>query len=159
MLRTAPQDIPASSSLLITTLLAYFVVGFLLALVKLEFVQSLGAGLVDVIFLLFISYVMMWVRLTTNRWHQTATSMAAVSTLIGIMAFPVIAMQGMLGTEGALASFSVLILIGLMIWNLVIIAHIFKHSLDASMFVATLLAGFYMYLSLKIMSVLFFQAE
>ena len=155
LLKAAPQDIPASSSLLIVTLCCYFVVSFLLAVVKLSIVESLGAAAVDVVFLLFISYVIMWVKLTTNRWYQTATSMAGVCTLIGVIALPIAVMQVVLGTE----DFALLFLVALMVWNLVAIAHVFKHAMDVSMIVAGLLAGFYMYLSLKVMNILFFQAE
>ena len=83
LLKAAPQDIPASSSLLIVTLCCYFVVSFLLAVVKLSIVESLGAAAVDVVFLLFISYVIMWVKLTTNRWYQVATSLAGAGIVLG----------------------------------------------------------------------------
>ena len=159
LLRAAPQDLPASSALLIITICTYFLISLLIALVNLRFAQSLGAAAVDAVLLLFVSYVMMWIKVTTNRWYQMATSMAATSSVLGLIALPLSLIQAMLGTGSTLASFAILFLIGIMVWNLVVLAHIIKHAMDASIFIAALLAGFYMYLSLKIMSVLFFQAE
>ena len=159
LLRTGPQDIPASQTLLLITVAAYFGVSFVLAIVTLGFSASLGAATVDVVFLLIVSYVILWIKLTTNRWYQVATALAGVCTLIGAIAIPFAAMQAVLGTENAAIAFPVLILIGLMVWNLIAIAHVFKHAMDVNMIVAALLAGFYMYLSLKVMNILFFQAE
>ena len=159
LLRAAPQDIPASSALLLIALAVFFVMSFLVALTKLSFSQSLGAATADMVLLLFISYVMMWVKVTMNRWCQMATSMAATTALLGVIALPLAVMQVSLDPEGMLVSFVMLFLLAVMIWNLVIVAHIFKHAVDANIYFAVILAGVYMYISLKIMSVLFFRPE
>ena len=159
LLKAGPQDLPGTQSWLIKAVFAYFSVSFVLATMNLSVGASLASAFVDVVLLLLASYVILWVKLTPDRWYQTATSMAAVSVVIGVFALPAAGLQAYLGTENSIVAFPVLILIGLIVWNLLIFAQIFKYALEVNIFIGALFSGFYMYLSLKVMNILFFQAD
>ncbi len=159
LLRAGPQDLPCSQAWLIRAVLAYFGVSFILATMNLSFAASLASAMVDVVLLLLASYVILWVKLTPDRWYQTATGLAGTSVVIGVFALPAAALQAYLGDENGIVMFPVLVLIALIVWNLLVFAQIFKHALEVSIFVGALFSGFYMYLSLKVMNILFFQAD
>ncbi|TPW16636.1 MAG: hypothetical protein FD130_986 [Halothiobacillaceae bacterium] len=158
-LRAAPQDLPASLELVLLSVAGYFGIGILISAAQLPLPTSLLAALVDVAMLLVASYVALWVKLWPHRWYQMVTALAGSGAIIGFIALPIVVMQQSMGTESPLLAIPELIMIAIMVWNLLIIAHILRHTLALHMVVAGLFSGLYMYLSLRVITILFFTVE
>ncbi len=154
--RAAPQDVPTSQALAVASLAFYTLVGVFMSLFELSVGKALSAALVDVALLAILSYVVLWIRLWTERWYQTVTALAGCGSIIGLLAFPLGMWRVIVGPESHVAAVPTLLMIGLMVWNLIIIAHILRHALSVHVLLGGVLAGIYMYISLRVITILFF---
>jgi len=152
-LRRGPQDLPASRFLMTLAAAGYFVIGLAISLLE----QSLGLAIlsaaVDTLMLAALAWLSLWIIGKTVRFTQTYTALAGTGILFSLMGWPLIAfLQGLPQGQGSSLS---LLLLGLVIWNIVVIGHILRHALGLMMWAASGLALFYMYLSIRVMSALY----
>lgn len=156
-LKVAPQDLPASSALLVVAAAAYLVTSVISAAVQLPIERAVLAGILDVALLGLLSYVMLWVRLLSPRWGQTMTALAGTGAIIAVLMLPFLFWQS--GVTSAQAAFlPTIALMGCMIWDMFIIAHILRHALNVPMILGGTLAAVYIYISWRVFTVLFFTA-
>ena len=152
-LRSTPQDLPTSHFLMMLTAAGYFLVGLAVSLLE----QSLGLAIlsaaVDTLMLAALAWLSLWIIGKTPRFTQTYTALAGTGVLFGLVGWPLITfLQGL--PEGQGSSLS-LLLLGLVIWNIMVIGHILRHALGIMMWAASSVALFYMYLSIRVMSALY----
>ena len=152
-LRTAPQEVPHSQLLLLLTAASYFLVALGVSLLD----QSLGLALisaaVDTALLAALAYISLWITGHHERLRQTLIALLGTGTLFGLLGWPVIAMLQQV-PEGQTSNLG-LVLLGLIIWNIVVIGHILRHALDMAMWIASGIALFYIYTSIRVMSALY----
>lgn len=152
-LRAAPQDLPYSWFLMSAALTCYFLVGLGVALTEQELGPALLTGCVDLALLVGLARLALWITNLGPRALQTITALAGTGTLFEIMAWPLIsALQSMGDQPSGILS---LLLLGLIIWNIMVIGYILHHALNLSMWIASGIALFYIYTSMRVMTALY----
>ncbi len=152
-LRRGPQDVPASRFLMMLTAGGYFVIGLAVSLLEQPPGLAILSAAVDTLMLAALAWLSLWIIGKTARFTQTYTALAGTGILFGLMGWPLVAfLQGLPQGQGSSLS---LLLLGLVIWNIVVIGHILRHALGLMMWAASGLALFYVYLSIRVMSALY----
>ena len=148
LFRHKPQDIPASSSLMVLVLIAYFVVSVIHGQQLFgSLLSSFLAALADLVFLLFALSAVLYVTDKGERFLQTITALAGGATIITLIAIPVQLLMGN-GEQMALANqIGVLIYLVIIIWNFIFIAYVIRHALDITMIFGMLVAFTYLVFS------------
>ncbi len=131
LLRAAPQDLPASRSLL--------QVSFLLALLSgtVTIVDAFGAAdrallaqLMDLLLLLLLLRLGLGYLGHPARLTQAATALFGTSTLLNLVIMPVELLIAPGPDAGAVGQAAVLFYLLLMVWSMVVASHILRHTFE-----------------------------
>lgn len=135
LLRRGPQDLPASASLLAAAVLASAAVGYptMRALPAATATPGLDTGF-GVIATFAFTYALLHAHGLGNRFVQTASALYATDVVVTGIALVLLTLGSADTPVTALG------LIGLILWNIAIIAHIFRHALDTVIALATVWA-------------------
>ncbi len=157
LLRAGPQDLPASSTLLVLSLLAYIASGVIVLLPSTSFGSAVAQALVDTLLLAgLLRLVLQW-RGFSSRFDQTLTALAGAGAFQGMIAWPLVASIYHADAEGLVAPFQSLLLLALFVWTLVVIGHILRHALSTSYAAGFLFGSVYVMLSMGLLSWFFPQ--
>ena len=150
LLKFRPQDVPASRELLLLSVVIYFLLDFLLAGLDENITNALPAALVDTVFLLVFTRVLLLLCRKVNRWTQTVTALAGTGMVFGLLLLPtVITLSGpdpMTPLQQVLSIHLYLLLI----WFVVVLAHIFRHAMSSSFTLGVFVALVYLVLGIFI---------
>jgi hypothetical protein len=152
-LHAAPQDLPYSRLLLGVTVLLYALMGFAVSSLEQTSGHALVATLIDVALFAALAFVSLWIIGHTERFIQTFTALTGTGALFNLLGLPIIALLQQV-PEGEPSNLS-LLLLGLIIWNIVVIGHILRHALNMAMWLASGIALLYVYTSIRVMSALY----
>jgi len=160
LLRARPQDLPASTALLFLSLITYGISGLLLSLINLTFGQSLILVTADVLMLAGLAYLILWIRMLTKRYIQTLTALAGSGAILELTAWPLLYWQNLSSaTNGPGILIASLSLWAWLVWNVIVVAHILRHTLSTSFFNGTLLSVLYMFVSVSVIRILFYSTS
>lgn len=151
--KIGPQDLPSSSALMRTSILAYVLASILVSALSLSTGKALVSGILDVALVAAMTQLLLWIRELNARFQQTFIALMGSGAIIGFLALPLLAMQMAAGEQAA--ALPSLIIVGLMFWNVAIVGHILRHAIDAPFFVGVGIALIYMYVSVSVMRSLF----
>jgi hypothetical protein len=158
LLRAAPQDIPGSAVLLLLALIAYCVAGLSLSLINADLSKALILVAVDLLILAGLMYLLLWIRLLTNRYLQTLTALAGTGAILEFVAWPVLYWQQLSSAaNGPGLWFASLLLWLWLFWNIAVVAHILRHTLSTNFFNGALLSVLYMFVSVSVIRILFYS--
>ncbi len=139
-LRLGPQDIPASRILLSLVLFSYIVVGIVLSSVKLDLFDAILFSLVESISSIMIIGSLLYIAKKIARFYQTLTALAGTDTLFGSARVPLIYWLAQLQSiDSFIASFLFVSLLALVIWNLIVYAHILRNTLEVTFSIGVIL--------------------
>lgn len=156
LLRKGPQDLPASSVLLGFAWMANLVVGILLVQTKgSDPSQAFTESLVDSLFMLAVLWLALYLQTLSARFLQSATALMGSGALLSLIALPIVSVVNSLpaGQEGG--AWIGLLLIGLVIWSIVVMGHIIRHSFNLPIRVGIAFAFGYTLVSYTFMFKLF----
>lgn len=145
LFRKGPQDVPASPALLKLTLLAYGLSGLLVLLLSTPAPVAILKTLLDMVLLVGLLHLTLILYRHPARFEQTLSALAGVGTLMGLLALPLVSWIAQQGADGDIELPGLLVL-GLMSWNIAVMAHILRHAFDTSIWVGTLYAIGYTFL-------------
>ncbi len=131
-LRAGPQDLPSSSWLMKLSLLIYFAVATLSQLIEYSLPISLAAAVAELFLLLLIVGLLLRVRGFSSRFKQTITAMAGSGVLISLVALPLVHLAAGISPENMnLVDSAIMTLIMfVLLWSLMVTAHIFRNALE-----------------------------
>jgi len=162
-LRVAPQDAPSSSNVFYISVFSYFMVGAFVISLNQTILTGLFLSGVQTALLMFLANLVLWIKKTPERYHQTMSALCATGAIIGLIALPIMSVLATGSTTGVdtdTISFGFIIWLVLILWESYVVAHILKHSMDIPMMAGLAGAFIYMYLSfaitlrvLKVMSI------
>ncbi len=159
LLRLAPQDLPPSVFLFGVSLLLYVGVGVVLGLQTLSVPLALILTLVDAALLAGMLWILLWIRDLLNRFQQSLTALYGATAVMQALAAPLVLWQpGIVDAETvttAMMAVSLLLWLWLL-WNLMVIGHILRHTIATSLPVGMLLALLYVFASFSVTRSLFF---
>lgn len=155
LMRIAPQDLPASMSLFWPAALAYVGVGVVMLVDQLDTMTTMGVVLLDTLLILGLVRWQLRLRKLHNRELQTYTAVLGAGAILGLVSWPVVAWFAPALMAAEAEVWVMLIYMLLMTWNLMLLAHIMRHALSATLGVGLVFAMGYMFLSVLLRSLLF----
>ena len=146
LLRKGPQDIPASSLFFGICAGAYALSSLLLATAYQDLNNAVIVALTDSGLTILITYLLLFTVRRPQRWLQTVTALLGTGTIFSLLATPVyyaIAAPGMGQSGNPVLG---ILIWALIIWNVIVMAHILRHALTVSFPMGILLALTYIFL-------------
>ncbi len=145
-LQAKPQDVPASSALMLLTVLAVVASGVP------AIVGSVGGlapaimiCLLDVALTLILLKIFLAIMNLSSRIMQTATAMFGAGTIINMFSLPVVWLLNVTSENSLHQLLGALLYFALLIWGLVVIGHILRHSFNLRLSSGVLIAmGYFM---------------
>ena len=156
LFRAAPQDLPSSFFLLLLALLAYALVGLLLALNQATILKSLAMVSVDILLLAGLSWLLLWTRVLSQRYTQTLTALAGCSAILAFCAWPLLLWQQSSVNDSG-NNLVALLMWAWFFWQIMVFSHIISQALESRLLVGMTLAIAYMYISFSVAQTLFYQ--
>ncbi|MES9992072.1 MAG: hypothetical protein ABW098_08970 [Candidatus Thiodiazotropha sp.] len=151
LLRSAPQDLPASIHLFWLLLILNLLVG---TLIVLDAQFGLFRALVENLFALTLMLGLLAAILTISgrlsRFKQTAIAMLLSGLLLSLLALPLVAWR-----HRSESAESELLLLVIFIWSILVLGHIIRHAFEISFNLAIAIGLLYNILAWSIMSQLF----
>lgn len=152
LLRRAPQDLPASQSLLAVVLVANALAGVVLGIQTWAGAGvALAATALDIGVLLGLLRVALQVRGVTPRFTQSATALLGAGTLFTLLAMP---LQPLLDTPEEIEAGALLYLL-LLIWVQLVYGHVLRHALNLNLVSGVALSLVYTFTSAVLIELLF----
>ncbi|MCC6208723.1 MAG: hypothetical protein IT488_11295 [Gammaproteobacteria bacterium] len=159
LLRAGPQDLPSSGLLLWLSGLGYFAAGMIMSAQNLDVARAILLMGLDIALLAGLLFALLWSRALLARYGQTLTALLGTGAILQLVALPIISwQQAGLAEETISTSLmiaSLLLWIWLM-WNLMVIGNILRHTLATRLPIGVLLALAYMFTSYSVTRILFF---
>lgn len=151
MRRRGPEDLPDSSFLLYASLAAYMLAQVPVAL---EFygrsMSSLLAILADTGLLALVFWLPLQFTRRTGRYRRTMTALAGTGALLSLVQAPLVFFSGMASTAGQPPVGATLGLLLLLIWSIVVQAHIAARALSSTFWVGLAVALVYFAVSSRV---------
>ena len=134
-LRRGPQDAPHSPRLLLTLCALTLLLQLAIARVLNVEGETLGAGVVALAFNLGLLYLLLSLRKLGNRFVQAALTLLGVAMLFQLLSLPIVLLAGGHPPSAGDHLTPLQVLLGLvslpiLIWKLIVDAHILRHSLN-----------------------------
>ena len=157
LLRRAPQDDVASSGALRGAVLAYLAVDLMQALAGADWSAALGMSFLDTAVMVLFCWLLLTIVNRSARFVQTLTALAGTGALLGALGLPLMWQTGSVqqdaGPGAALVSGWLLLLV----WNVAVQAHIFRHALSSRYATGVLVAGLHTVVAITLLSYFFPQ--
>lgn len=132
LLECAPQDVPGSWVLLVPTVGVYLIIAFLVTNLNAAVTDTPLVGLIDVGFLFGFVYALLSICRKPSRWTQTVTALAGCGIIIGALSIPLLIAKSDPASTAFMGQITTILQYALMIWYMVVMAHIFRHAVAAS---------------------------
>ncbi|MBA1446760.1 MAG: hypothetical protein M3H12_19675 [Chromatiales bacterium] len=151
LLRAAPQDLPASSVILAGTFLLNILVSLLMIV---DARHGPGLAMIESLFETFLMLAALYLALRTRslrgRFQQSATALMGSGLLLGLLALPLVAWSHR--SESTEAGLLLLLLI---IWSIVVLGHIIRHTFGVTLNIGVALGVLYTMLAWSMVARLF----
>ena len=126
LLRAAPQDLPGSSFLLIVTVALNVMIGVIMIVdTHVGVLIALLESLFETALMLAALYFGLKYHGSLVRFQQAATALMGSGLLLGLLALPLVAWS-----HHSESSEAGLLLLALVIWSMVVMGHILRHTFD-----------------------------
>jgi len=151
LLRKGPQDMPFSPQLLVVITLLNILVGLVMIVdVRTGVLSALAESLFDSGLMLVALYFALQSQNRRARFMQAATALMGSGLLLGLLALPLISWSR--NPDSAMAGLLLLILI---LWSMVVMGHILRHTFEIGLAIGVGLAFVYTLLSWNLTLILF----
>jgi len=147
LLKRRPQDIPASRELLILIVAGYLLATFLLTELDKTIPDTVLAGVIDTASLLVFVFLLLFLGRKLNRWTQTTTALAGTGMIFSLLVLPFIVSRPAPDIVNDTAPVFYFVQLLIVIWYIIVMAHIFKHAMSSSFFTGIVVSITYVLLS------------
>ena len=155
LLRTQPQDLPASRFLLGLSLASYALVSLLVSVRSYGMAGAIQVAMLDIGLLTAFVLCLLYLQSKTARINQTLSALAGCGSLLGVFALPLVLLvqPGQLPDQipVVLSLFWLL----LFVWNLLMMAHIMRHALSSSFATGLAFSVLYMLVTMQVIATVF----
>jgi len=159
LLRAGPQDLPSSGFLLWLSGLGYFAAGMVMSVQNLDVAHATLLVGQDIGLLAGLLFALLWSRDLLARYRQTLTALLGTGAILQIVVLPILSWQQAGLAEDTISSalmFASLLLWIWLLWDLMVIGHILRHTLSTRLPIGVLLALVYLFVSYSVTRILFF---
>jgi hypothetical protein len=154
-LRRAPQDDPLLPAALGGSLLAYALVDVIQARTASGWSVALGMSLADTLIMVLFSWLVLLIAKRPARLAQTLTALAGTGALLGLLGIPLMLEAGRAQQSGEPGAALVTGWLLLLIWNITVQAHIFRHALSTRYGIGLLVAGLHTVVAIVLLDYFF----
>ena len=147
LLQRKPQDLPASCALLILCVVFYTAVNVLLSLHKITVVKALQASFLESVLIVIITIAILRFSRRQERWLQTLTALVGTGCIMSLMALPIFYVSTLSSPDAQLRVIIFLLYMGLLVWNIIVMAHILRYALDTSFVFGVIFALTYIFIT------------
>ncbi len=131
MLRARPQDIPSSSALLLLSVVLVLVSGVVSMLSSVGgLTQAVMISLLDLAMTLVLLAVSLNIMGLSSRLIQTATAMFGTGVIINMVSIPVVILLNGTPENSEYSLLGALLYFALLVWSVVVMGHILRHSFN-----------------------------
>jgi len=155
LLRKGPQDVPAAHILFWLLLLAGLLVDLVIAVNFVDFQQALLVVLANTVVLFGVVMLLLFLLGFSNRVVQTLTTLIGTGLVFSGIRLPVMILVKLAPQNAGIFG---MVEIFILVWSLVVIAHILRHALSIQLFLAGALAFGYFMLSYQLVNYFIPQA-
>jgi hypothetical protein len=155
LLRRAPQELPASTYLLGFSVCCYALVSVLVSSQSYPFIQALLLTAVDLGLLVISVSSLLYLQRKTARINQTLSALAGSGSLMGIIALPLLLAIGPETVAEPVPATLLSLWLLLLLWNLIVMAHIIRHALSSSFAIGFGVSLLYALLNMQVITTLF----
>jgi len=150
LFRSGPDSLPANYQLMQLVLLIYFIVSVSVNQIDMTFRISLWIGLTDVIVLMAFLYGLLRLNHFLPRYQQSLMAMAGTGSLLGLLAMPLLWAFHQYAEQSDTENFILFALMLVMLWSLMVTAHIIRRSIETSAPKAVAITVLYVVLAIVI---------
>ncbi|MBS0557822.1 MAG: hypothetical protein JSR27_10465 [Proteobacteria bacterium] len=147
LLRRGPQDMPHAPRLLVAVCAASLALQLAIASVLGISGDAFGAGLIGLAFNLGVLYLLLGLRGVRSRFVQAALALTSCAMVFAILSVPIVlAAGGKPPTPETMTPAQALLgvlALPVVVWKLIVDAHILRHSLDVPFAAGLLIALFW----------------
>lgn len=155
LLKAGPQHLPYSVSLCAGLLGLYVLTGVLVLAATLGAGQAAANMVLDAVLLAAFSYICLSLLDYRARFVQMVSALAGIGVVYHLLAWPLFAViRGVQADEQGAAFFALLMLL-LISWQVLVFAHVFRHTMQMSMGRALALSFGYLFLSMAVAEIIF----
>ena len=155
LLRRGPQDLPFSVSLCVILIAIYVASGVLVLATSLEFGHAFANMALDAVLLAAFSYICLALLNYKARFVQMVSALAGIGIVYHLLAWPLfVQINAVQADEQSVRIFALLMLL-LISWQVLVFAHVFRHTLQMSMGRALALSFGYLFLSMAVAELVF----
>jgi len=149
LLRKGPQDVPAAHILFWLLLLAGLIVDIVIAVNFIDFQQALLVVFANTVVLFGVVMLLLFVMGFGSRIVQTLTTLIGTGLVFSFIRLPLVFIIKLVPQNASMFGFVEIILL---VWSLVVIAHILRYALSIQFFLAGALAFGYFMLSYQLVN-------
>jgi hypothetical protein len=157
LLRRTPQELPVSGYLLGIALCCYGLVSVLVSVQSLTLSSSVLLAAVDLGLLVVFTGSLLYLQSKAARINQTLSALAGSGSIMGLIALPLLLIIGPGTADEPIATPLASLWLLLLLWNLIVMAHIFRNALSSSFAFGFGISLLYALLSMQVIAALFPQ--
>lgn len=155
LLKAGPQHLPYSVSLCAMLALLYLATGVLVLTTSMTIGHSAASMLLDVAVLFSFSYFCLSLLQLKARFVQMVSSLAGIGIVYHLLAWPLFIQIHSVQAQEQSAKISALLMLLLISWQVLVFAHVFRHTMQMSMGRALALSFGYLFLSMAAAEIIF----
>jgi len=145
-LRSGPQDLAFSYGLLLVFIVVHLLINMVLAGQTVMQWSNILTAAMNSLFTLSFVFVMLQLAKKQQRFVQTLSALLGAEILLGLLG----AVLLLIYQVPALSALVGLLWLALIAWNIVVAAHIFRHSMETTMVWGMALAMLYIFLAYNV---------
>ncbi len=154
LLRSKPQDLPYSLDLLSLILFFYITLNFLLASTSVKPLLAVQSALIETVLIIILMFLILKINKKTNRWLKTLMAITGTGMVLSVLAIPVFILIFVIDPGDFLRTLALLLYLCMLVWNVAIVGHIFRYTLDTSLGYGVIYSILYILLTTTIIRVL-----
>lgn len=152
--KAGPQDLPHSWTLLLAAVGAFVVTGVLSLSPTFSVAEAIPQVALELALMTLLLYGVLGLLNRQQRFLQALIAFLLVGATLQLLSWPVMAVVYARGEPERIALLPSMLLLGLLFWNLALIAHILRHTLEVSQLQAALMTvGYYLVLTVAALSI------
>jgi hypothetical protein len=155
LLRAGPQHLPYSLSLFAILTLLYLASGVLVLTTAMSSGQAAANMVLDVAVLFAFSYFCLSLLKYRARFVQMVSALAGIGIVYHLLAWPLFIQIHDMQPQQQGAKIAALLMLLLISWQVLVFAHVFRHSMQMSMTRALALSFGYLFLSMAAAEIIF----
>jgi len=155
ILKNSPKDLPESKALLQISGFLYFIAGAVLIFSGATLVEAVAQSFIEAVLVALFVYGLTQFFSVPYRFTQAVTAIYGSGAIITVVSTPFIFSLQAQATNTESTGFSGLILLLIVCWSIVVMAHIIRETIQKNLATSLLLTFCYLYLSYQVINVLY----